>query len=92
MSTENFIKPYLLFIIPVLNIVGAFIKISSIKDKFIPLILGLLGISISITYMFLFESEASLSQKIFNGVVQGILCSGSAVYADQLIKQSSKNE
>lgn len=92
MNTENFIKPYLLFVIPVLNIVGTFIKKSSIKDKHIPWLLGLFGIGICITYLFLFEQETPLPQKIFNGIIQGILCSGSAVYADQLVKQSSKKE
>jgi len=45
---KNFIKPELLILIPVLYFIGVAIKNTTlIKDKFIPLILGLIGIILS---------------------------------------------
>ena len=91
MSYQEYINPTIYFIIPTLNIIGTFIKKSPIKDKYIPWILGVIGIAISITYMLLFSTD-TIPQKIFNGIVQGILCSGMAVYANQLVKQTGKTE
>ena len=91
MSYQEYIDPAVCFIVPVLNIIGAFIKRSSIKDKYIPWLLGGIGIILSVTYMFLFSTN-TIPQKIFNGIVQGILCGGMSVYANQLVKQTGKIE
>lgn len=67
-----------LILIPVLNILGAFIKgIEKIPDKYIPLILLVLGVLGAFGLMG-FSVDAA---------VQGVLITGAAVYGNQVVKQ-----
>lgn len=67
-----------LILIPVLNILGAFIKgIEKIPDKYIPLILLVLGVLGAFGLMG-FSVDAA---------VQGVLIAGAAVYGNQVVKQ-----
>lgn len=72
-----------LILIPALYILGMIVKnIQAIPDKFIPLILlpfGVVGASLLMGF-----SASS--------VIQGILVTGASVYANQLIKQTTKKE
>lgn len=89
MNFQEYIKPELLILIPVLYIVGMILKnTEKISDKYIPLILGVCGIFLSSIYV-LSISSFSLTG-IFTGITQGILTAGTAVYADQLVKQHKK--
>ena len=95
MDYQSFIKPYLLILIPTLYIVGLFIKKSRIKNKYIPIILGALGIVLAALIIFTTESVSSTSEVIAAAVmsfIQGVLCAGAAVYGDQLIKQAHKGD
>lgn len=96
MDYQEFIKPELLILIPVLYLVGIGIKKSAIRDKFIPLILGGVGIVLSLIYVFAFSMETitaqTLLQCLFIAITQGILCAGASVYINQIIKQSQKEE
>ena len=72
-----------LILIPVLNVLGVIIKgVEKIPDKYIPLIL--LGVGILGSIAILGISPES--------VVQGVLVTGTAVYGNQLIKQTQKKE
>ncbi len=91
----TYIKPELLILIPVLYFIGIAIKKSEIKDKFIPLILGLCGIVFAVLYVFGtsdFKNYKDIIMLVFTALTQGILTAGCSVFANQLIKQSKKTE
>jgi len=90
---KNFIKPELLILIPVLYFIGVAIKNTTlIKDKFIPLILGLIGIVLSSLWILATEGTENIYMAIFVAITQGFLTAGASVYVNQLIKQSKKAE
>lgn len=77
----QYITEHALILIPVLNILGMIIKgFPKIPDKYIPLILLFFGITGAVAIMG------------FNvqGVIQGILITGTAVYGNQIVKQLKK--
>lgn len=90
----KFTDPALIVLIPVLYFLGTAIKKSGIKNKYIPLILGLSGIVLSGLYGLsgLLRGETFLAAWIFYAVTQGILSAGASVYFDQMKKQLSKEE
>lgn len=92
----NYVKPELVVLAVVLYFVGlALKKAQAVKDKFIPLILGLAGIALALIWV-LATSELSGARQIllavFTAIVQGILVAGLSTYANQIIKQASKEE
>ncbi len=90
---KNFIKPELLILIPVLYFIGVAIKNTTlIKDKFIPLILGLIGIILSSLWILATEGTENIYMAIFVAITQGFLCAGASVYINQIVKQSQKEE
>ncbi len=90
---KNFIKPELLILIPVLYFIGVAIKNTTlIKDKFIPLILGLIGIVLSSLWILATEGTENIYMAIFVAITQGFLCAGASVYINQIVKQSQKEE
>lgn len=93
---QNYIKPELLVVAIVLYFVGMGIKnTEKISDKYIPVILGALGILISAIYVVAtsaFNGYQSILMAIFTSIVQGILVAGLSVYANQIIKQAKKAE
>lgn len=89
MEYTEFIKPELLALIPALYACGAMLKhTEKIKDNFIPLILAGVGLVLSCLYVIGTEGLNPIS--VFTAVVQGLLCTASAVFANQLIKQTTK--
>lgn len=93
---KEYIKPELLVLVVVLYFVGMGIKnIELIKDKYIPIILGVLGVIISAIYIVATSSINGYQEVltvIFTAIVQGILVAGASVYVNQLIKQGNKEE
>ena len=93
---QNYVKPELLVVAVVLYFIGMALKnTEKINDKYIPVILGFLGIIISAIYVVatsLFNGYQSVLMAIFTSIVQGILVAGLSVYANQIIKQSKKTE
>lgn len=92
----NYVKPELVVLAVVLYFVGlALKKAQAVKDKFIPLILGLAGIALALIWV-LATSELSGAQQImlavFTAIVQGVLVASLSTYANQIIKQASKEE
>lgn len=87
----EFVKPELLVAAVALYFVGETLKASkAVKDKFIPVILGVIGIALATIYV-LATSDLSSVQNvlmaIFTAIVQGILVAGASTYTDQIIKQ-----
>ena len=92
---KEFIKPELLILIPVLYLIGAGIKKTKINDRFIPLILGVLGILISFVYLLAsapIVGSQGVATALFTAITQGILCAGASVYANQIYKQVKEKE
>ena len=95
MNFQEYIKPELFILIPVLYFIGMAIKKSAVKDKFIPFILGAIGIFTAGLYLltvFDFDDGKSVATALFTAITQGVLCAAASVYVDQLIKQSLKTE
>lgn len=90
MTFEEYILPELVVLVPVLYIVGMALKRSSVSDTRIPIILGAFGMFLACLYEF---STMGISMdSLFIGIVQGLLCAGCAVYGNQIVKQSNKDE
>lgn len=96
MDWQEFIKPELLILIPVLNVLGLIFKTSSIKNKYIPLILGIISVAITLIWSFstcgINEGITDILKIIFISITQGTLIAGTAVYAHQLYTQNKKEE
>ena len=76
----NFVPEQLLILVAALNVLGVFLKNTpSIRDWSIPYILLLVGVVAS-TFLVGFNATA---------ILQGIVCTGVAVLANQLFKQTS---
>ena len=87
----NYVKPELLILIPILYLIGlALKKIDFIKDKFIPLILGVLGIIL--VFVYLISMDGWSINLIGVSIVQGVLVAAGAVYGSNIIKQLTKKE
>lgn len=93
---KEYIKPELLILTVVLYFVGIGIKNTElIKDKYIPIILGVVGVLISGIYIVAISTINGYQEVltvIFTSIVQGILVAGASVYINQVIKQSNKEE
>ena len=96
MNFAEFVKPELLVIIPVLNLLGTGMKKSKkIKNKYIPIFLGVAGVLMAGAYVILTSyenTEYGLATAIFTAITQGLLCAAASVYANQLVKQAEKEE
>lgn len=93
---QNYIKPELLVVAIVLYFIGMGLKnAEKIADKYIPIILGVLGVIIAGIYVLAtsdFNGYQSILMAIFTSLVQGILVAGASVYVNQVIKQLQKKE
>ena len=90
----NYIKPELVVVAIALYIIGMGLKKSTLLlDKYIPLVLGALGIVLCAVWVFA-TSAVGTPQEIalaaFTAIVQGILVAGASTYINQIIKQSKK--
>ena len=95
MNFQDFIRPELLILIPVLVLIGTGIKKSKISDSYIPLILGITGIVLAAIYLFATVPDATtqdIMTAIFTAITQGILCAGASDYATQLDKPAQKED
>ena len=82
MEITEYITQNALVLIPVLYIIGMIMKgTEKISDKYIPLILLFFGVGGTIGIMGL----------NVDAVIQGVLVTGSTVYANQLLKQRVKD-
>lgn len=92
----NYVKPELIVVAIVLYFLGMALKqAQSVKDKYIPLLLG--GVSIVLCAIWvLATSEIGNGQQvamaIFTAITQGILVAGLSTYVNQIKKQVHKDE
>lgn len=87
----DYVRPEMLILIPALVVIGKiFSDADMVKNKYIPMLLGISGVVLSALCTI---SLYGLSlDGIFSGIVQGILCAGTAVYGNQIYKQLGKEE
>lgn len=94
MDIMNYVKPELIVVAIVLYIIGMAIKKAKyIDDKYIPLILGVIGIVLAAIWVFAnvpLNTTQDILMAIFTSIVQGILVAGLSTYINQIIKQSNK--
>lgn len=92
----NYVKPELIIVAVVLYFLGQAIKKSqTIKDKYIPLINGAVGIVLCGIYVLgtsSYQTGQDVAMAIFTAITQGVLVAGLSTYVDQIIKQSRKTE
>lgn len=92
----NYVKPELLVVAIVLYFIGVGVKQSeAIKDKYIPLILGLAGIVICAVYVLAtsqFSTSQDIAMAVFTAITQGVLVAGLSTYVNQIFKQLSKEK
>lgn len=95
MDYKEYVSPELYVLIPVIYIIGVILKKSKIKNKKIPLILGLISVGLSSVWIFANGSVSCFSEILkclFSSVTQGILIAGAGVYVNQLYVQSKKED
>lgn len=91
----NMIKPELLILIPVLYFIGMGLKKSQMDNKWIPLLLGGIGIILAVLYCIAtgtYTTAQEWGMTVFVGITQGILSAGCSVYINQIIKQGQAGE
>ncbi len=89
MDFINYIRPELLIVAVVLYFLGwGLKKIKSLKDNFIPIILGAVGVIVCFVYLGIVEGFGW--QSVVGGIIQGILCAAASTYVNQVIKQMQK--
>mgnify|MGYP005924642915 FL=1 len=92
----NYIKPELIVVAIALYFLGLWLKQAAfIKDKYIPLVLGIVGIFVCGIWVIAtatFATGQDIALAIFTAVVQGILVAGLSTYVNQFIKQLGKDE
>lgn len=92
----NYVKPELIVVAIVLYFCGMGLKqTQTIKDKYIPLLLGVGGIVLCGIWVLAtcpLSNGQEIAMAIFTAIVQGILMAGLSNYVNQLIKQTNKNE
>lgn len=95
MEYQEYIKSELLVLVPVLYIIGLGLKKSKMKDKWIPLVLGLTSISLSAAWVIATSQITNIKEvaaALFTSVTQGILAAGASVYINQLYLQANKGQ
>lgn len=91
-SATELVTPELLCLVPVLYFIGVCIKKTRyIKDKNIPLALGIIGILL-VAMWSVAAGETDVVGIMFTSITQGIMCAGLSVYVNQLIKQRRKSD
>lgn len=91
-----YMKPELLIVAIVLYFLGVWLKQAAfIRDKSIPLVLGVSGILICgiwIVSTASFSNGQEIADAVFASITQGILAAGLSTYVNQIFKQLRKEE
>lgn len=95
MEYQEYIKSELLVLAPVLYIIGLGLKKSKMKDKWIPLVLGITSVALSAAWVITTSQITNIQEiaaALFTSVTQGILAAGASVYVNQLYVQAHKDK
>lgn len=82
----------LMVLIPVLYVLGERIKLMEVPNKFIPLILTLVSICLTMLYLMATGTYDNVALNIYHGVTQGVIASGLSVYGHEMFKQLTKSD
>lgn len=92
----NYVKPELIVVAVVLYFIGMGLKqAQTVKDKYIPLILGGIGIVLCAIWVLAtctLSTGQDIAMAVFTAIVQGVLVAGLSTYVNQIIKQIGKAE
>lgn len=92
----NYVKPELIVVAVVLYFIGMGLKqAQAVKDKYIPLIIGGIGIVLCAIWVLAtctLSTGQDIAMAVFTAIVQGILVAGLSTYVNQIIKQIGKDE
>ncbi len=92
----NYVKPELIVVAVVLYFIGVWLKqIQTLKDKYIPILLGGTGIILCAIWVLATSplgTGQDIAMAVFTAIVQGILVAGLSTYINQIIKQTNKTE
>ena len=92
----SYVKPELLIVAIVLYFLGMWLKQAAFfKDKYIPLVLGIIGIvvcGIWVAATASFVAGQDILAAVFASITQGILVAGLSTYVNQIFKQLTKEE
>lgn len=92
----NYVKPELIVVAIVLYFIGMGLKkAEAVADKYIPLILGGVGIVLCAVWVLAtgpLSTGQDIAMAVFTSIVQGILVAGLSTYVNQIIKQINKTE
>ncbi len=96
MDLMQYIKPELVIVAIVCYVIGIGLKkTQTIKDKYIPFILGTSSIVLCAIWVFAncpVSTGQEIASAVFMAITQGILMAGLSTYVNQLIKQTKKTE
>ena len=91
----NYVKPELIVVAVVLYFIGMGLKqAQAVKDKYIPLILGAVGVVLCAIWILATSplgTGQDIAMAVFTAIVQGILVAGLSTYINQIVKQSGKS-
>lgn len=92
----NYVKPELIVVAVVLYFIGIALKnAEAVPDKYIPLILGGIGVILCGIWVLAtcpLDTGQNIAMAIFTAIIQGILVAGLSTYVNQIIKQVQKTE
>ena len=95
MDYQDYVKEELIILIPVLYLLGIGLKKSTMPDKWIPLMLGIIAIVLSAMWVIATGDISSFKETVlslFISITQGILVAGASVYANQIYIQVNKED
>lgn len=92
----RYIKPELMIVTVILYFISVWLKqIQTLKDKYIPFILGAIGIVLCAVWVLAtspLRTGQEVAMAVFTALVQGILVAGLSTYVNQIVKQIGKTE
>lgn len=90
MNIQDYIKPDLIVLIPVLYIIGSSVKKSRVADRWQPLIIILISVLLSSLWVFSTcqcDTWQHVLTALFTSITQGVLIASSSVYLHQIVYQ-----
>lgn len=95
MEFKEYVETDFIMLIPVLYLVGIGIKKSRIQDRWIPVILGLIAITLVSIWIIATRDMSCVKEyalALYTSITQGILVAGASVYANQVVVQLKKKD